>query len=535
MVQHRGRVSLVGPSRAGPRRRRRRRRRTPFLVALAVLTCVVGGLVAFNAGNSGPPAPTGLTAVDSSAEAISLTWKPVAHADSYQIVVSDRKDMNRRRTFHSDTPSFEISDLDESTRYFVKVRGVVLPRDTEPQIGDFSPVTKVETVEATFAPSIAPLGLEVTSAKPTSLTLGWERTTKAEAYELQYATDVKFSKPKTLEISEPETLIKGLEVDMAWFVRLRAVGPEGAKTPYTEPLAVRTTVPDEEIPLRVASYNIKCHSCGGPAWSVRRRPVATTIAGQSPDVIGLQEAAQSNPRGYSRPQFEDLRALLSDLGPDYRVTESAVDASKGTRILYKPDKVVLLDAGSVRYSNQKPGQTSRHFAWAVFRQRATGQEFFFASTHLQPGKDSRAVSAREAQTRQLVSAIAQINGKKYPTMIVGDFNDYQYARFFVQPYLRSAGFIDPLGVQDGSRMPSAWATAEKRIRTNFDSFNDSQRRAKVKGSDTSVNGTYLDGIFTTTMKVKSFENVLNIDGNGNFIGTIPSDHNMIRADVVLPY
>jgi hypothetical protein len=44
----------------------------------------------------------------------------------------------------------------------------------------------------------------------------------------------------------------------------------------------------------------------------------------------------------------------------------------------------------------------------------------------------------------------------------------------------------------------------------------------------------VDYIFVSPMEVKQWEVVARLDKSGRFIGTIPSDHNMLRATVVLP-
>ncbi|MDQ3156385.1 MAG: fibronectin type III domain-containing protein [Actinomycetota bacterium] len=478
-----------------------------------------------------PLAPRGLAAVDTASEMISLEWKPVALADSYEVVVSDGAAMAKHRTYRSTTPAVQIPGLQESTKYFVKVRGVSMPTGEEKNPGKYSSVASVETAEAKFPALVPPTGFHTTTVESATIDFVWDPIIKSKFYEMQYAVDKDFAKPRTVKVDAEKTTarIRGLEPENRLFVRLRAQGIDGKVGRFSETLEVRTIVPTEEIPIRVASYNIRCHSCGGASWSRRRTPVANTIAAQSPDVIGLQEAAQSRPGGFGTSQFEDLRALVTSTGTEYRVTQPAIAASQGTRILYKPSKVVMLDAGSVRYSNQKGGQNLRYFAWAIFRQRSTGQEFFFASTHLQPGKDSSAVGARNGQVRQLINSIPQLNPKKYPTLMVGDFNDYQYLNFTVQSLMRQAGYIDSLGIQYRSRVPAKWATVEKRIHTNYDSFNDGKGSPPVGTGNPNFNGTYLDYIFMSPMKVKSFENLINARSG------IPSDHNMIRADVVLPY
>jgi hypothetical protein len=57
-------------------------------------------------------------------------------------------------------------------------------------------------------------------------------------------------------------------------------------------------------------------------------------------------------------------------------------------------------------------------------------------------------------------------------------------------------------------------------------------RKAMKGNYST--GVMVDQIFVTPMRVSEWETVVKVDSAGRFIGTIPSDHNMIRATVYLP-
>ena len=49
-----------------------------------------------------------------------------------------------------------------------------------------------------------------------------------------------------------------------------------------------------------------------------------------------------------------------------------------------------------------------------------------------------------------------------------------------------------------------------------------------------LNGLYIDYIWTSQgIRVPEWETVVNVDSNGNFVGVIPSDHNMLRATTVI--
>ena len=74
---------------------------------------------------------------------------------------------------------------------------------------------------------------------------------------------------------------------------------------------------------------------------------------------------------------------------------------------------------------------------------------------------------------------------------------------------------------------------EKRINTHLDSFNNFGSRPSGSVSHP-LNGTYIDYIFSTPMRVLEYENVVDLDASGQFRGGAPSDHNMLRAVVGLP-
>ena len=68
-------------------------------------------------------------------------------------------------------------------------------------------------------------------------------------------------------------------------------------------------------------------------------------------------------------------------------------ASGDNRILYNTDTMRLVKQGSVLYQTQTAGKNPRYFVWAVFAEKATGKQFFFTTTHLDP----YLISSRKAQ------------------------------------------------------------------------------------------------------------------------------------------
>jgi endonuclease/exonuclease/phosphatase family metal-dependent hydrolase len=308
-------------------------------------------------------------------------------------------------------------------------------------------------------------------------------------------------------------------------------------------------------PLRVASYNVRCANCGGGgknagSWAQRRGAIVASIRSQHLDVLGVQEASQGRIHDSATgkknlSQFDDLRARL---GGSWRLTNSkryncvkhsspnkckykAQGASKGTRILYDSSRIELLAAGSARLP--KPGNdTERSVAWAQFRQRSTGKSFMFADLHTT--SEDKYHSYKKKQAEKALATLRAHNPKKLPMIAVGDWNSSRFEKPSNAPYdvFAKAGFKDPLGGKYRTTKTAPGATVEKRIRTWVSSSNRYTRKAPAHRNW--VNGSYIDYIMTTSMRVSEWETVAHLDKKGNFIGRIPSDHNMIRATVWLP-
>jgi endonuclease/exonuclease/phosphatase family metal-dependent hydrolase len=257
-------------------------------------------------------------------------------------------------------------------------------------------------------------------------------------------------------------------------------------------------------------------------------------------------------RGGQHPRGEagrdDLRNRLRSGGTPYEVTNphrnNCVNsktpngcryqnrgASKGTKIFFNTDTVKLVSQGSKKLP-QCSGCNERYVAWAVLEQKSTGQQFFFADTHLEPW--SNYYSMRRIQAETMMREIELRRPSRMPALLVGDFNSTRYATPANAPYdeVISHGFVDPLGHTYKSPKVSSKATAEKRIRAHYNSHNNFVRT--VPHFQPNENGSNLDYIFTTQMRTLEWETVLNLDASGKLAGTIPSDHNMLRAKVLLP-
>lgn len=313
-------------------------------------------------------------------------------------------------------------------------------------------------------------------------------------------------------------------------------------------------------PLVVASYNVKCANCYDKLpnelpWLERRHRVIDVIEYEAPAVLGVQEASQGWLRSASgaqvdKSQFEDLAQRL---GSPWRVTNSKRNncvrsttptncqykyqgASQGTKLFFDSSKVIYYGTGGSRKLEVQPGSNARYAVYAIFTQRSTGQKFFVVNTHLEPRDSGSSRANWELRRRQAGDVVDLIREKRpsgMPMLLLGDFNSHKWTEYGNAPYqvFQDYGLVDPLGNADRSTRSTSGATVETRVQTNVSSYNAFKRQAPAFDY---VNGTYLDYVMTSKLRVSRWKTVANLDSQGRFRGTIPSDHNMVRATVHLP-
>lgn len=309
------------------------------------------------------------------------------------------------------------------------------------------------------------------------------------------------------------------------------------------------------VPVRVGTFNVRCANCyvglaGETRWQQRRTAVVNTIRGQDLDVLGIQEASQGRLKGvggrYGVSQFEDL---LARLGSPWKMTNTVRyncvqrfspnrctvkdrGASLGTRILYNSNRIDLVDAGSKLLPETNQKGTRHYVTWAHLQQLDTGIEFVVSNSHFTAYPQNHDLRKRQAEF-----ALAEVqarNPDQLPLIALGDWNSDRFENGGNGPrdvYV-GAGLIDPLGAEPGLTTSAPNATVEKRVNTWLDSFNGWQRHAP--GHRDWLNGNYYDYILTTPMRVSEWETGARLDASGNILGTIPSDHNLVRATLWLP-
>jgi len=411
-----------------------------------------------------------------------------------------------------------------------------------------------------------PTGLRVTALTASTVDLAWNEVAEAPRYRIQMATNSTMSGAVYFRVYEIRRQMTGLNANTKYYFKVRVITDDGVNlSPYSSAVIATTgaATPPPETPLtadlKVGSFNLyganNDSSASGDKkkWTARKLSVIADILGEKADVVGLQEANQSV--NYNLPggvnQFTDLRNGLNDAGQPWELTNKNSyncvkptssykceykyqGASHGTRIIYNTATLTKLSDGSVKYKSQSSGKTDRYMAWAKFDQKSTGKDFFFATTHLNPFSND----SKKSEWKELIAKVNSLNDDDLPVVITGDFNTSKFSgiAYEMLPTMKAAGFRDVLNQTYQDSTPTN-PPAEKLTNAWVNSFNDFRRGMKPYSywSARHKVGNGIDWIFTTRMRVREFKVVLDFNSSTlQLVGVIPSDHNMIRATVVLP-
>jgi endonuclease/exonuclease/phosphatase family metal-dependent hydrolase len=357
----------------------------------------------------------------------------------------------------------------------------------------------------------------------------------------------------------PRLMVPAVACALTATVTSGVVTPVSASAP-TQPHATVAAARRAPVDINVGSFNIQSaghdRSVGlQRPWRKRRATVVRQILANRIDVLGVQEAAYTpsfRPRLVTgRTQYLDLRNGLNSLGGRYAVTVKAAvnckrpyvaancrrrdrNASAADRIIYNKRALTVVRTGARKYSRQTSRTPNMALAWAVLRSRATGARFLFTTTHLDPS--NRRV--RRAQWRQMIRIVKQVR-RGLPVVSVGDFNVSKMDPMTrtMLPAMRKAGFGDVLNQSYGVN-PTPNVRARTRINGWMNTYNHLTRRVASFGyEDRRGNtGNGIDWIFASNhLPIMEYEVVCAYDTRTlRVTGTLPSDHNMIRAKVRLP-
>lgn len=482
------------------------------IVATLLLATVLVGPGRQNAPANAEPTPAPPTSVSVSArDTVAVASWAQPEAGNFLVEVSAQPDfvILERTTVARDL--VVLDSLSPGTTYYLRVSAL----SADGVAGTPSYPVSFTTRDAAF-PLTAPV-LTIDSSSSTSLTPRWVGDGDDLSYQVEVFPEQSPSEVTSRTVDAEEATFGKLKTGTRYSARVRIV--DAAGVPRSDWSATLTREPAEYLPLRVATYNIQKWTQHN--WSKRRTALVSTIRDQDPDVVGLQEATPARVPG-GRRQYADLVHLL---GSDWALTEDRGPASGEVRTIYNRTRLDLLDHGQHALTGSTKFGVQRYAAWALFRQQSTGKRFIFVNTHFVYQKSASAYRSRTSAAQQLVQMIERVNTDGLPVVIVGDFNSgaLRNSGNGVYRTITGAGYLDPLVGTD------RLGTAEKRVRAELKTVNGYRRKAPVDRT-----APMIDHVFVSKLRVAEWETVARLDRSGRFIGTIPSDHNMVRATVYLP-
>lgn len=476
------------------------------LVMVAMLVVACSGSPVLLPGTSAPPAPPAPPAASYRSKVAILSW--AGDAPHYVVEVSAAGAVEQR--IEVSRTLVVVSQLEPDTEYQARVMAVVDGVQGPPS----EPVT---FRTSTGGYPVAPPAVSLKSTTSTSMTVSWPAARAGGRYQVEIAKDASFKKAKVKSVKAEKVTFKKLSNKAEYHVRVRLVDKRGnAESEWSTSEAAK---PLKSVPLTVGTYNILKASVGN--WSKRKSAVARTILGEDPDVVGVQEATPIQTGG-----GRQYNQLVQALGPNWQIVDDNKDHGPA-RIVYNRDRLETLDSGAeLLRGSMKWAGNPRFIAWATFRQRATGKQFLFVTTHFSPRDSSASDPHRAASAKQLVSLVKRVNRDDLPVIVTGDFNSGRNRTSSNRVYqnLISGSLIDPMATATGKL-----GHPKKAIRPTLKTWNGFVRKARFDNT-----APFLDYILVTPMKVKEWEVVAKLNSRGRYVGAFPSDHNMMRATVELP-
>lgn len=505
------------------------RRTVTTLVAVAGLAAAFLTPVSATA-SSWPAAPAGLHVASVSHSAFTITLQRSANAHSYRLFVSTLKSdvyyanleagkaSAARRTFSSTTPRLTASGLAYRTvPYYYRLAAV------NGSLRSYSGIRSIG-----LRPD-APTSLTAASSSTQGTYLTW-RSSAATGFTIKQATDPAMTvgvQTRPIRGTTSQYTPYGLAAGRTYYFRVRAVN-NGTPSSYT-PLA-SVTVRSKSQSVRVMSYNLLqlesdgTRESGGviSPWSQRRVSAAALIKSVNPDVLAAQEGRDWVGSQPGVRQVDSLASQLHSIGEDYTVanTEGTFGQTgfvrTGDYVLYKPS--VYRPVGIGGHWSLGDGR------WAAYQELQnvnSGAKFLFVSVHLLVGKGSTFDSRRENETKLLLQqAGAASNTRGVPVIYGGDFNSNDRKVTYT--------FNGPGIVMRPARIQDARLVGQSHHYERYDSVNEYRRTPYAYF-------IYIDYIWAPAgIAVTSWGTALRLS-SGSFVGTIPSDHNPVYAQMTYPY
>jgi endonuclease/exonuclease/phosphatase family metal-dependent hydrolase len=208
---------------------------------------------------------------------------------------------------------------------------------------------------------------------------------------------------------------------------------------------VQFTAPNAGV-VDVMTYNILVDSRITPwhKWYFRKQRVIDMLADNRADVMGLQEARDS--------QTQDIQSAMPQY--DYYAVgrNDGIRGGESCPIFYRKDRFTMLDSGTFWFSDtpEVPGSKDwgnlppRICSWVYLREKDNNTKFYVYNVHL----DAFSQNSRQKSARLLAQRVADRKTRD-PFIVMGDFNMALYNP--AMKYLMKFGYETPY-----PKMVDAW-------------------------------------------------------------------------------
>ncbi|QSB26832.1 endonuclease/exonuclease/phosphatase family protein [Flavobacterium sp. CLA17] len=170
--------------------------------------------------------------------------------------------------------------------------------------------------------------------------------------------------------------------------------------------------------LKIMTYNIRLDvaSDGENAWPNRKDFFTSQIQFYSPDIFGVQEALPN--------QVADIATALPDYNK-FGIGRESEGKGEACAIYYKKDRFQLQESNTF-WLSETPAVVSKGWdaacnrvcTYGLFKDIKSKKIFWVFNVHL----DHMGNEARVKGVQLILSKIKEINSKKYPVFLMGDFN-----------------------------------------------------------------------------------------------------------------
>lgn len=315
----------------------------------------------------------------------------------------------------------------------------------------------------------------------------------------------------------------GLTKGETYYFQVRA---DNNGTPSAWSPTVSAVAHSSQLRVRTMTFNIlRLNRDGTQAngetiapWSDRRTKQVELIKRAMPDVLGVQEAADWFNRDRRIRQVDNLAAALDG----YQLAYTEIPPGEpgwhrtGVYILYRSSTLSAVGDGF----HWDIGD-NRSAAYQLFEQRATGARFLFVTPHLNPVTGAKYDDMRKAETTRMINAATSYaaNHGNVPIVYAGDYNSTPGDKHVID---------GPAVAMRAVHATDAFDVARSMTRAKYNSAN---RYLRVPPATT----LHIDQIYGSPgVAFSSWAQLLDLS-HGKFAGVIPSDHNPLVVDAILPY